>query len=66
MSQTAQPYKFRLVQADGSTVEGGAETRDLCIEHVRQCLRNGGPNRVVEGYYLGKYAQNDRPKRIEP
>jgi hypothetical protein len=48
-----QPFKFRMMTKDGRAIEGGAESKDLCVAHVRQCLSDPQMN-VASGTYLGK------------
>jgi len=44
-------YRFRLEMTDERTLEGGAETRQLCFDHIRHCLLD---KRVKTGWYLGR------------
>ncbi|HZX80766.1 MAG TPA: hypothetical protein VFE72_07440 [Lysobacter sp.] len=64
----SQPFKFLLVLANGEKIEGGAESKDLCIDHIRHCLRSARPEeggtRPVRGYYLGK-GGTAAPRQIE-
>lgn len=63
--QPRQPFKFRLVMKSGDTVEGGAESKDLCLDHIRQCLRSSirDNDPVVKGFYLGRDGMAN-PKEI--
>lgn len=58
-----QPYKFRIVKKDGTTLEGGAESRVLAIDHLRYCLIPPHGDDIAECWYLGKHP-NAIPKRI--
>jgi hypothetical protein len=56
--KTYQRYRFKLEHSNGEVIEGGAETRELCIDHIRHSLLNSAyvdaDNPLVRGWYLGR------------
>lgn len=58
-----QNFLFRLTAADGSVVEGGAESRELAIDHIKHCLgcQIRDSNKLVKGEYLGYKGQRVKP-----
>lgn len=53
MHTNDQPFKFKMIKRDGGVIEGGAESKELCIDHVRQCLSDPQMN-ISSAVYLGK------------
>lgn len=58
----AQPYRFVINNEDGTQTKGGAESKDLAIDHLRKVARE---NPGVTCFYTGKRAALDRPVRIK-
>lgn len=58
-----QPYKFVLYMKDGSRITGGAESKELCIAHLRHCLLPPDGNDIESAWYLGRYG-NGIPKEV--
>lgn len=50
-------FKFKLELKNGNVIEGGAETKELCLDHIRHVLHadeGAGGESVIAGWYMGK------------
>lgn len=69
-TRDTQPHKFILYVKHGQPIRGGAETKDLCIDHILHCLgddiahiQDKNRNFITVAYYLG-YKGRGTPRKV--